>query len=540
MTDAARQFRCAVYTRKSTEEGLDQAFNSLHAQREACEAFISSQRGEGWKFIKTAYDDGGISGGTMERPALKRLMADIQSELIDVVVVYKVDRLTRSLHDFSKMVDIFDRHKVSFVAVTQQFNTTTSMGRLTLNVLLSFAQFEREVAGERIRDKIAASKRKGIWMGGGLPRGYKVVDRKLVIVPKEAAIVRTVYRRYLESNGGIRALALTLRKDGITSINAKGVADTISRGALYSLLRNPVYAGLLPHKGEHFPGQHKAIVDRRSWDAAQEKLKVGAPFSGRPERKTDASPLKGKVFDESGRRLSPTHTIKRGRRYRYYVSHTDDVDDGRFEGVERGWRLPAVELEKRVGLLVGAMVKDRASIARVASAAQMTTTDTAALLLRTEEMARTSPLDLVQQVSLRPDEIGVKIALPNKPPLHLEASSPMSLRRRGIEQRLVIRPTNEKPGKPDPNILKALGVGLRYWAQLNSSSGTTARECAKAESVDAAYLCRALRLAFLAPDLIERFTRGQQPIDWTAKTALRWTDLPVSWREQRRLVEVSA
>jgi site-specific DNA recombinase len=537
MADPIRQLRCAVYTRKSTEEGLEQNFNSLHAQREACEAYISSQKSEGWRLIKTAYDDGGLSGGTMDRPSLKRLIADIESELIDVVVVYKVDRLTRSLHDFSKMVDIFDRHKVSFVAVTQQFNTTTSMGRLTLNVLLSFAQFEREVAGERIRDKIAASKRKGIWMGGGKPRGYKIVDRKLVIVPKEAETVRTIYRRYLECAGGIRALALALRKEGITSINAKGQPDTISRGALYSLLRNPVYAGLLPHKGELFPGQHEAIVDRRIWDAVQEKLNLGAAYVGKPPRKTEISPLMGKVFDEHGHRLTPTHTIKRGRRYRYYVSHSDDVDDGRFKGVERGWRLPAVEFEKRVAALVQSALKNKGSIARVASAARLSATDTAALLGRTEEIGRTQPLNLVQQVRLKPNELLVRIALPHRPALHLESSTPMSLRRRGIEQRLVIRPVGDEPDKPDPSIARVFGLGLRYWTYLNEPDPGTVTAFAKAEGADVGLVCRTLRLAFVAPDLVERCVSGRHPVDWNANRAARWTDLPLSWADQRMIVQ---
>lgn len=533
MNDQPKTLRCAVYTRKSTEEGLEQDFNSLHAQREACEAYIRSQKHEGWKLITTAYDDGGISGGTMDRPALKRLLADIQAESVDVVVVYKVDRLTRSLSDFSKMVDVFDRHKVSFVAVTQQFNTTTSMGRLTLNVLLSFAQFEREVAGERIRDKIAASKKKGIWMGGGKPRGYNVVDRKLVIVPKEAATVRTIYKRYLESSGGIRALALALRKEGITSINARGEPDTISRGALYALLRNPVYAGLLPHKGELFAGQHEAIVDRKTWDAAQARLDQGAANDGKPPRKTETSPLMGKLFDENGKRLTPVHTKKRSLRYRYYASHSDDVDERRFNGAPGGWRLPALELEKRVGEIVASMIRDRGAIARAADAAKLRADETAALLTRADLAGAKASLEWVHQVNLRPDEIRVTIAVPHRPPIYLESKTPMDLRRRGIEQRIVIRPTGERVSEPDHHLVKALSLGLRFWNHLNSPEAGTATEFAKRAGVDTATVCRALRLAFLAPDLAERFACGQHPVDWTAKTALRWTDMPVSWQKQR-------
>src|ERR1700674_2226031 len=268
--------RCAIYTRKSSEEGLEQEFNSLHAQREACEAFIKSQAGEGWRLIKTAYDDGGLSGATMVRPALQRLMADIKQGLINVVVVYKVDRLTRSLADFVKMVEAFDAHGVSFVSVTQQFNTTTSMGRLTLNVLLSFAQFEREVTGERIRDKIAASKRKGMWMGGLVPLGYDVKDGKIAIVEEEAELVRSIYRRYLEL-GGVNELVRDLRERNIRtrtkqlSTGATRGGIPFGRGTLYYLLSNRFYIGEVKYKNEILPGEQPSIMDRALFDAVRQK-----------------------------------------------------------------------------------------------------------------------------------------------------------------------------------------------------------------------------------------------------------------------------
>src|ERR1700746_1297618 len=278
--------RCAVYTRKSSEEGLEQEFNSLHAQREACEAFIKSQAGEGWRLVRTHYDDGGLSGATMERPALQRLMADIAKGLIDAVVVYKVDRLTRSLADFAKMVEVFDARGVSFVAVTQQFNTTTSMGRLTLNVLLSFAQFEREATGERIRDQIAASKRKGIWMGGLVPLGYEVRDRQLVINEAEATTVRHIFTRYCEL-GSVRLLKEELDRNGVRSkirVSKDGVesgGQAFSRGALYTLLRNPIYVGEIRHKGVCHPGQHAPIVDRAIWDKVAKLLLERPPVRER-------------------------------------------------------------------------------------------------------------------------------------------------------------------------------------------------------------------------------------------------------------------
>src|ERR1700676_4179940 len=306
--------RCAVYTRKSSEEGLEQDFNSLHAQREACEAFIKSQQGEGWRLVKTAYDDGGLSGGNMERPSLQRLLEDIRQGLVDVVVVYKVDRLTRSLADFARMVEVFDARGVSFVAVTQQFNTTTSMGRLTLNVLLSFAQFEREVTGERIRDKIAASKRKGIWMGGLVPLGYEVRDRQLVINEAEATTVRHIFTRYCEF-GSVRLLKEELDRNGVRSkirVSKDGVesgGQAFSRGALYTLLRNPIYVGEIRHKGVCHSGQHAPIVNRAMWDRVAQLLRGHS--TGRRGRNsgTKSCVLIGKLFDESGEGLTPSNAV---------------------------------------------------------------------------------------------------------------------------------------------------------------------------------------------------------------------------------------
>src|ERR1700736_6058612 len=324
MGSERRILRCAVYTRKSSEHGLEQDFNSLHAQRESAEAYIKSQAHEGWKLVRARYDDGGLSGGTMERPALQRLLADIAANLIDVVVVYKVDRLTRSLNDFAKLVETFEAHGVSFVSVTQQFNTTTSMGRLTLNVLLSFAQFEREVAGERIRDKFAASRRKGMWMGGNVPLGYDVAGRRLVVNEAEAKTVKLIFERYLEL-GCVRALRAELDRVGIRS--KRRVAETgrmiggglFSRGALYYLLRNRVYRGEAVHKGIAHPGEHEAIIDEDLWEAVQTKLSAHATKQGRARAESGAL-LMGLVFDDRGNRMSPSHTTRKGGRYRYYVS----------------------------------------------------------------------------------------------------------------------------------------------------------------------------------------------------------------------------
>lgn len=319
---------CAIYTRKSSEEGLEQDFNSLHAQREACEAFIQSQKAEGWKALPDQYDDGGFSGGNMERPALKRLMADIAAGKVRIVVVYNVDRLTRSLADFAKLVEQFDAKGVSFVSVTQQFNTTSSMGRLTLNVLLSFAQFEREVTGERIRDKIAASKKKGMWMGGFVPIGYRSQERTLIIDDAQAERIRTVFRRYLQL-GSVKALNAELDHMGWVTPASEGMdqratgGKRFSRGHLYRILSNPIYLGRIAHKGQVYPGNHPAIIDQELWNQVQARLSENRQTTSRRAHARSPSLLAGLVFDAvSGEHLTPTHAAKGSKRYRYYVSHS--------------------------------------------------------------------------------------------------------------------------------------------------------------------------------------------------------------------------
>jgi DNA invertase Pin-like site-specific DNA recombinase len=312
-----RKLRCAIYTRKSSEEGLEQEFNSLHAQRESCEAYIASQRSEGWVLVRDQYDDGGISGGTLERPALKQLLADIEDGLVDVVVVYKIDRLSRSLMDFAKLVEVFDRNGVTFVSVTQSFNTTTSMGRLTLNILLSFAQFEREVTAERIRDKIRASRQKGMWMGGNVPLGYRVENRKLMIEEAEAAIVRMIFERFV-SIGSATVLAKALAAENVRTRRGK----LIDKGFLYKLLNNRVYIGEAVHKGESYPGEHQGIIDRPLWDKVHAILQESPRVRAGNTRAQTPALLKGLIFGPDGAAFSPTHTRKGDKLYRYYVSQS--------------------------------------------------------------------------------------------------------------------------------------------------------------------------------------------------------------------------
>ena len=350
MANANTKKICAIYTRKSSEEGLEQDFNSLHAQREACEAYVLSQRSEGWNASKALYDDGGFSGGSLGRPALTQLISDIKAGLVNIVVVYKIDRLTRSLMDFAKLVDVFDEYGVTFVSVTQSFNTTTSMGRLTLNVLLSFAQFEREVTGERIRDKISASKKKGMWMGGYPPMGYKIKGRTLEIIPEEADIIRQIYKTYLEL-GNVRKLKHKLDRGGIITrvhISAKGLRSggkMFSRGKLYRSLNNQVYIGKIAHKGEIYDGQHEPIIDDELFEKVQRKMAEGRSSKTIKKRKS-GSLLQGCLYDQDGNVYSPTYTLKSGKRYSYYISQNLIQYRDHPKGIMA--RIPAHEIEKAI------------------------------------------------------------------------------------------------------------------------------------------------------------------------------------------------
>jgi site-specific DNA recombinase len=348
---AVRKLRCAVYTRKSSEEGLDMQFNSLDAQREACEAFIASQRAEGWVLVRDRYDDGGFSGGTLERPALKRLLVDIEAGLVDVIVVYKIDRLSRSLMDFAKLVEVMDAHGVTFVSVTQSFNTTTSMGRLTLNILLSFAQFERDVIGERIRDKVAASRARGMWMGGYTPLGYDVRDRKLVVNEAEAALVRRIFQGFVEMESCTR-LVQVLRGDGATTKRGR----PLTKSDIYRILSNRVYLGEAVHKGNAYPGEHDAIVTQAQWDAVHAVLQVSPRVRRNRTRCETPALLRGLIFGADGRAMSPTHARgRRGQIYRYYVSQSV-VKGGAADGPPVS-RVPAGQIEAAVMAQVRALLR---------------------------------------------------------------------------------------------------------------------------------------------------------------------------------------
>ena len=537
-----KRLRCAIYTRKSTEEGLEQAFNTLHAQREACAAYVLSQAGEGWEALPQAFDDGGYSGGSMNRPALKALLDEIRQGAIDIVVVYKVDRLTRALSDFAKIVDLFDAHSVSFVSVTQAFNTTTSMGRLTLNVLLSFAQFEREVAGERIRDKIAASKAKGLWMGGSPPLGYEGLGRKLVVNPNEAEVVRHIFARYLEL-GSVRALLPDLEQEGIRSKrwtskagNLRG-GSSFSRGALYHLLSNPTYRGAIRHKAKVYPNAHPEIIDLETWEKVQVQLRAnGADRDATPLEGADVL-FAGRVHDDRGIRMHAVHTKRQVRsregeddaqrsrtakRYRYYASPSDPshkmrgslprvamgvLDDFIVDQVDpilsEGWG-PGLELSQRV---------DRA-VTRVVVGADLVT-----ITLRRDALVAESA---AARVVLKPVDDGLALTVP--------------IRLKHRNGALILTPAGTETPRAgcDRALIRAVCIARRYAEQIALGEIPTTKDVAKAEGLCDHYLARLMPLAWLAPDLVEMIVDGRQPKSLTLSVITKH-DLPLGWDEQRDL-----
>ncbi|MCO6050479.1 recombinase family protein [Mesorhizobium sp. RP14(2022)] len=555
--------RCAVYTRKSSEEGLGQAFNSLDAQREACSAYVLSQAGLGWTLVHDHYDDGGLSGGTLERPALQRLLQDIRDRRIDVVVVYKIDRLTRSLMDFARIVDVFDQHNVSFVSVTQAFNTTTSMGRLTLNVLLSFAQFEREVTAERIRDKIAASKKKGMWMGGRVPLGYRVEDRKLIVEPSAADRVRNIFERYCELRS-VSLLADKLRED-----SGEGTRP-LSRGQLYHLLANPIYVGKLRHKGAVHEGEHQGIIEEAVFARAQLLLAERAPARRARKNAPDLHLLTGIVFDEAGERLSPAHAANHGKRYRYYISaklkgrrtNKEEAASKVQLPTSEGWRLPAAELEGVVVDHMLALLDDRAQLASwirqhaephrieaglaAALNIKQRITDTCAPSMRRQTLQAIFPrVELAPgSITLAIDHAALVAILLGEDAASQTATAenctrvtlPIALARRGQEARIVVEGTAQSRPTRDQALVDQIAKAHHYLAQLTDGKGRTIGEVAGISGVHRADISRILPLAFLGPAITAAIMTGRHPADLTARKLARLIDLPLNWQEQARML----
>jgi DNA invertase Pin-like site-specific DNA recombinase len=524
-----KHLRCAIYTRKSSEHGLEQDFNSLDAQREAAEAYIKSQAHEGWRLVKAHYDDGGLSGGTLDRPALQLLLADIRSRKVDVVVVYKVDRLTRSLADFAKLVELFEAHGVSFVAVTQQFNTTTSMGRLTLNVLLSFAQFERELAGERIRDKFAASRRKGMWMGGTIPLGYNVRERKLVINDEEADRVRLIFRRYL-AVGCVAKLREDLDRRGVRSKRRVLTSGRIlgggsfDRGALYHLLQNRIYRGEVVHKGVVYPGEHEPIVDEKLWSAVQDRLAENRATRRKSRVETGAL-LGGLIYDDRDNIMSPTYSIRRGNRYRYYISSAL-LRDRRSEAGSRA-RVNADDIERLVIEILGTELSE---------AGLVTDSTSASWSART----RTTLRETVERVIVQPDQIQIirKVAPTSSAagsdedqvPKALTAALPTS-RPRARKEIIIPGATNTSPRRLDQALILAIARAKFWMRDLHARKYADTKEIARRFQLSDAHVRRILRFGYLAPDIVEAIIEGRQPRSLTVKRLLR--GIPCAWAEQR-------
>ena len=539
---ADRVVRCAVYTRKSTEEGLEHEFNTLHAQREACAAFILSQKHEGWQLLPEFYDDGGYSGGNMERPGLKQLMADVESGRVDVIVVYKVDRLSRSLADFAKIVEVLDRVGASFVSVTQAFNTTTSMGRLTLNVLLSFAQFEREVTGERIRDKVAASKKKGMWMGGPVPLGYDVKDRKLVLNPAEAATVRQIFERYAALGSGPQ-LVDELIDSGVRTKHRVlkdgrqigGLPFTL--GPLSHMLNNPVYVGEVRHKGTNYPGQHEPIISQELWDGVQSSLarnRVNRRIGGWGRAQ---SLLTGMLFDQAGRLMTPTAAVKGARRYRYYVSR---ARSGEKLDAKDKVKVPAGELERAVieqmvsWLELGRGIHlegtsdeiDEQRLARKIFAKRLTAGTFHEQ--REQLLSRAARVDLTSN--------GLRIGFDEQDCVGSQSRASLEIESKLVDRRgdlkLMIAPFGGGQQRdPDPVLVKLLVHAFAARESLLSGEADPLTS-----DYSPLHRNRLARLSYLAPDIVSAIVTGNHPPALNGRRLLRAGKLPLDWQGQRQLL----
>lgn len=548
--------RCAIYTRKSSEEGLEQGFNSLDAQREACEAFILSQQHEGWKVIPTLYDDGGYSGGNIERPALKQLLADIDQKKVNVVVVYKVDRLTRSLADFAKIVELFDAKGISFVSVTQQFNTTSSMGRLTLNVLLSFAQFEREVTGERIRDKIAASKQKGMWMGGTAPTGYVGYERTLVIDEAHAALIRYLYERYLVL-GSIRALKIDLDAQNILAPLRYRVSGNVyggkpfSRGNLQRILSNPVYIGKMVHFNKVFEGQHPAIIDEELWKSVQAKIASNKQSHALRPMVASDSLLTGLLYDAKGKRLTPSHSQKQSKRFRYYLSERL-VNESK-ASAPNGLRFPAQELESIVIHQLCEWLTDSDAIINALNPEpeQIQNLITDSLKLAADLVNnKTEQIKLLHQILERVEVGNTYVSLLIKASALIQLNNEstdttdqlitlntnVQLKRCGYAMRLIITDEDKNQTLKDQRLIDHISKAYQWLTLIISGKVQSIKEIADAEGLDQSHVTRTINKAFLAPDIIRAILNGTQPVHLTLKYLKQFRVLPNDWNTQKSLL----
>lgn len=534
-----KEIRCGIYTRKSHEEGLEQEYNSLDAQRDACESYIKSQSHEGWTLVKKHYDDGGFSRGNLKRPALQEILQDIRDDKVDVIVVYKIDRLTRSLMDFSNIIEVLDNAKASFVSVTQHFNTTSSMGRLTLNVLLSFAQFEREITGERIRDKIASSKKKGMWMGGHPPLGYDVMDKKLVLNENEANNVRIIFDRYVALES-VTDLVDDLQKRNITTKRwtsengRKHGGEFYKRGALYNLLQNRLYRGEIDYKGSIYPGQHKTVIFKPLWDAVQEKM--GSNRRKKEAAKSKKSPylLEGLIHDSKGNIMSPTYSVKKGnRRYPYYVSAP----------LNGKRKVPVGDIPRVPALAINELVQHR--IATIMD------------LDDYRKVSRELTNRILKKVSVYKDTVEIEIdhTLPNADCNRLNDNGD-TVTQQGQHTHIRISATLHRHSRklalvnaagdslttiqePDPVLVKNLVLAYKWRESLEQGKFKTLQQIADAEKCTERFIRKIIPMAYLAPDIVESILEGRQPASLDLKKFQK-SCLPLSWQEQRRQLGYTA
>ena len=555
-----KAFRCAIYTRKSSEEGLEQDFNSLHAQRESCDAYIKSQRHEGWVPLPALYDDGGYSGGSTERPALKRLLADIQSHLIDVVVVYKVDRLTRSLADFAKIVEIFDTAGVSFVSVTQQFNTTTSMGRLTLNVLLSFAQFEREVTGERIRDKIAASKQKGMWMGGWVPIGYDRKDRTLTINETEALTVRTIFDLFLKLKNVQRVqtelVRLNLTTKPYATPRGRAVGGlSFARGHIYKILSNPLYKGEIEHRGVRYPGQHPPLIDGPTWAAVQAQLATNHHENRARTNAKSKSLLAGLIYDDAGNRLVSSHATKNGKRYRYYVT-SQGAGRSVATPILVRLRLPAAMIDELVRAKLQSFLTDKVQISNLLRETRVRPAEIGRALgiaggladsLTSGSRMAQGVADLLARVTV--SRTSLKISIKGAQLLAMLTDKFVEQSQDNGQDNIISMevPVRDVPGggsgklvfedqeakTPDAVVVKAIARASLWFEQLTTGKWQSMAEIAARENITDNYVSNLIHLAWLSPDIVDRVVlEGDPEATALARGAMLTRKADVLWRQR--------
>jgi DNA invertase Pin-like site-specific DNA recombinase len=518
--------RCAIYTRKSSDEGLEQEFNSLDAQYDACKSYIASQRHEGWSLVRERYDDGGFSGGSMERPALARLLADVAAGRIDVIIIYKIDRLTRSLSDFARIIEVLERAKASFVSVTQSFNTSTSMGRLMLHVLLSFAQFEREVGAERVRDKIAASKAKGLWMGGTVPFGYDALDKRLVVNEQEAATVRSIFVRFVELKSVTGTLEWARKKDLRTKLRQRNGVSVggapFQYGSLRCVLSNRTYVGEIEHKGKVYPGQQQAIVTSETFHEAQRILATLSNEEMRKPKLVSNSLLQGIIFDQHSRRMGPVHTTRSGQRFRYYVTHPKTLErDG-----PAAFRLAAEESERRCcELLAEHLARQVASVDGKAEANRVA----AILSVGPHQDRRKIIAANIRAVIIGDAELTLELTKGEKLVRRLDRV------RHGNDASLIVGPApHAEEQKGDPQLLILLRDAQRAQALALAKPKLSLDQLAAKFGRSPERFKRLLRLSYLSPSIVAKAMEGTQPDRLTNRFLQNLDGLPLSWSEQEQ------